>query len=203
MAKSPSEPAFRDKRITFISLTFVVSPQTLPAPTAATPTFQDVYRGHAAFVWRVVQRLGVPRADAEDVTQEVFVVVHKKLATFAQRSTVETWLYGIAYRAASEYRRRAHVRRELPTEAPDRGSAEAQQPELLDRRRARETLDAILDTLDDDKRAVFVFYEIEELPMNEVADILGCPLQTAYSRLHAAREHVALAAQRLGAKEVV
>ncbi|HEU5059363.1 MAG TPA: sigma-70 family RNA polymerase sigma factor [Kofleriaceae bacterium] len=164
------------------------------------PSFREVYRDNASFVWRVLRRLGVPAADAEDVMQEVFVVVLKKLDSFAHRSSLRTWLYGIAYRSASEHRRRAHVKSEVPTEAPDAGAADPTQPESLDRKRAREQLDAILAQLDDDKRAVFVFYEIEELPMTEVAEIVGCPLQTAYSRLRAAREHVEAAARRLAAR---
>jgi RNA polymerase sigma-70 factor (ECF subfamily) len=174
-----------------------------PSPTAPPPAaFREVYRANAAFVWRVLRRLGVPHADAEDVTQEVFVVVLKKLPSFAQRSSLRTWLYGIAYRSASEYRRRRHLRSEVPTEQPDAGAAEAPQLESLDRKRARQRLDAILAELDDDKRAVFVFYEIEELAMSEVAEVVGCPLQTAYSRLRAAREHVEAAARRLAASEV-
>lgn len=164
-------------------------------------SFREIHRDNAAFVWRVLRRLGVPAADAEDVTQEVFVVVHRKLDSFAGRSSMRTWLYGIAYRAASEYRRRGHVRSEVPTESPDAGSTEAPQLESLERKRAREQLDVILSRLDDDKRAVFVFYEIEELAMEEVADIVGCPLQTAYSRLRAAREHVEASARRIAAAE--
>ena len=61
-------------------------------------------------------------------------------------------------------------------------------------RRARALLDRILDELDDDKRAVFVLYEIEGVGMSEVAEAVGCPLQTAYSRLHAARDFVQKAA---------
>lgn len=175
--------------------------QAGPAQAAQAATFREIYSENAAFVWRVLRRLGVPAADAEDVTQEVFVVVHKKLEAFAGRSSLRTWLYGIAHRSASEYRRRAHVRSEVPTEAPEAGGEEASQPESLDRKRAREQLDAILRALDDDKRAVFVFYEIEEVPMNEVAEIVGCPLQTAYSRLRAAREHVEAAARRIAAGE--
>jgi RNA polymerase sigma-70 factor (ECF subfamily) len=175
-----------------------VLPQESIAPA---PGFREVYRDHAGFVWRALRRLGLPAPDAEDVTQEVFVVVLKKLDTFAHRSSLRTWLYGIAYRAASEHRRRAHVRSEVPTESVDPGAADPPQPESLDRKRAREQLDAILAELDEHKRAVFVFYEIEELAMNEVAEIVGCPLQTAYSRLRAAREHVEAAARRLAASE--
>jgi RNA polymerase sigma-70 factor (ECF subfamily) len=67
---------------------------------------------------------------------------------------------------------------------------EARQEEDVALHQARAELDRILDTLSDDKRAVFVLYEIEELPMAEVAAAVGCPLQTAYSRLHAARQEV-------------
>jgi RNA polymerase sigma-70 factor, ECF subfamily len=59
----------------------------------------------------------------------------------------------------------------------------------------------VLDTLDDDKRATFVLFEIEQVPMKEIAAAMGCPLQTAYARLHAARQHVDAAARRQGARE--
>jgi len=64
------------------------------------------------------------------------------------------------------------------------------QEEHLQRQEARRRLLAALDQLDGDKREVFVLYEIEQRPMKEVAEALGCPVQTAYYRLHAARERV-------------
>jgi RNA polymerase sigma-70 factor (ECF subfamily) len=164
--------------------------------------FASVYEAHVGFVFAVLLRLGVRRADAEDVCQEVFVTVHRKLPRFEGRSSLRTWIYGIAYRAASEYRRRADVRREQPTAEVDLGAAEAQQLHTMERRQAREVLGTILDALDDDKRAVFVLYELEGLSMAEVAAVVGCPLQTAYSRLHAGRRHVERAAERLDAREV-
>lgn len=172
-------------------------PDRPPAPLE----FRDVYAEHLRFVWRVVRRLGVPLADAEDVCQEVFVVVHRKLGEFAHRSSLKTWLYAIAFRCASEYRRRGHVRRELLTDHDHAGTIDAPQLDSVDRQRARGLLDEILQELDDDKRAVFVFYEIEQMTMAEVAEIVACPLQTAYSRLHAARDHVQAAAARLRARE--
>jgi RNA polymerase sigma-70 factor (ECF subfamily) len=106
-------------------------------------------------------------------------------------------LYGIAVRLASEHRRRAHVRREIP-------SAEQPEPEdglthsnSIESRELRTLFNRILERLDDDKRAVFVLYEIEDLDMKQVAEAVGCPLQTAYSRLHAARRFVAEAVQEL------
>ena len=118
------------------------------------------------------------------------MVVHKKLAEFERRSLVRTWLYGIAVRVASDHRRRVRRRRELVTDVPPELLTDESPDDTAMMREARVLLDRILDTLDDDKRAVFVLYEIEQLAMNDVATAIGCPLQTAYSRLHAARDLV-------------
>jgi RNA polymerase sigma-70 factor (ECF subfamily) len=154
------------------------------------PPLAEIFREHAPFVWRGLRRLGVPESDVEDVCQEVFVVVHRKLGDFEGRSSLRTWIYGIAARTASDYRRSGRVRREVVTDAPPDVAHEGGQHDALALKQARAMLDRILDELDDDKRSVFVLYEIEELTMAEVADALGCPLQTAYSRLHAARKVV-------------
>lgn len=154
-----------------------------------------LFREHAAFVWRALRRLGVPERDADDVCQEVFLVVHRKLPEFEGRSTLRTWVYGICVRSASAYRRRA-VHREIATEDVPEGRTERGQDDELADKQARALLDTALDTLDDDKRAVFVLFEIEQLSMADVAEAVGCPLQTAYSRLHAAREKVQSAIRR-------
>ena len=171
-----------------------------PLVASSVPSFPEVYRDYAAYAWRVLRRLGVLDADVEDVCQELFLVVHKKLPEFAQRSTLRTWLYSIAIRCASDYRRRTRVKHEPPTTAfEDR--IDAPQPASLAQREARALLDHILDTLDEPKRAVFVLYELEELSMAEVAEAVSCPLQTAYSRLHAARAEFEAAVKRHHAKE--
>jgi RNA polymerase sigma-70 factor, ECF subfamily len=69
----------------------------------------------------------------------------------------------------------------------------ATQEQQLSQREALQMLEAALDQLDPAQRAVFVLYEIEEQTMTEVARALGCPIQTAYSRLHAARRVIAAA----------
>lgn len=137
-----------------------------------------------------MRRLGLREADADDLAQEVFLVVHRKLPEFEGRSKLSTWIYGICVRVAADHRKRASVRRELPGEDVEAVEGAAQDGALA-RREARARLDAALAELDEDKRAVFVLYEIEELPMSEVALAVGVPLQTAYSRLHAARRQLA------------
>jgi RNA polymerase sigma-70 factor, ECF subfamily len=170
-------------------VTAVATPAS-PLPGPPPPGFASVFEELAPFVWRALRRLGVADADVDDVCQEVFLVVHRRLDSFEARSSLRTWIYGICLRAASEYRRRPHHRREEATSSPPEPIVAARQDEELDRRRALAALDAALDTLDDEKRAVFVLFEIEQVPMQEVAEAAGCPLQTAYSRLHAARRKV-------------
>jgi RNA polymerase sigma-70 factor (ECF subfamily) len=163
-----------------------------PAAAAApgSPEFAAIFREYAPFVWRALRRMGVEERDTEDVLQEVFVAVHKKLATFEQRSTLRTWLYGICLHKALDHRRRAHVRHEVMNgTVPERSSPPRQEHAVLVTR-ARERLDAVLETLDDAKRAVFVLFEWEGLSMHEIAELTATPLQTAYARLYAARAQV-------------
>jgi len=167
---------------------------------AEVPPLAQIFREHAPFVWRGLRRLGIPESDVEDVCQEVFVVVHRKLGDFEGRSSLRTWIYGICARTASDYRRSGRVRREVVTDTPPEAPQDGGQQDALALKQARATLDRILDELDDDKRAVFVLYEIEELTMAEVSEAIGCPLQTAYSRLHAARKVVEAGVQRAQAR---
>jgi len=162
-----------------------------------------IFREHAPFVWRVVRRLGVSESDTADVCQEVFVVIHRRLPEFEGRSSVRTWVYAICVRTAADYRRRVSRRRETVTDDVPEAATEARQDVALSMREARARLDRVLDELDDDKRAVFVLYEIEELTMADVASAVGCPLQTAYSRLHAARAEVQASIQRMRTRDEV
>jgi RNA polymerase sigma-70 factor (ECF subfamily) len=159
----------------------------------------ELFRSHAPFVWRLLCRLGVTDADADDMCQEVFLTVQRKLPTFEGRSSVQTWLYGITVRTAADYRRRR--RGAMPSEPPPELSRPGHQEDDVALIEAQRTLDSILRGLDEDKRVVFVLYEIEELTMPEVAEVVGCPLQTAYSRLHTARREFQEAVRRFQARE--
>lgn len=152
--------------------------------------FKHVFAECSCFVWRVLGRLGVSDRDVPDACQEVFLVVHRRLGDFdASRSSLRSWVYGICMRVASEYRRRSPTRYEATGEIGDVPVLSAQEANLEDRR-AWQKLSRVLDGMDAPKRQAFVLYDLEALPMAEVAAILDCPLQTAYSRLHAARRMV-------------
>ena len=161
----------------------------------------ELYEAHFDRVWRWLHGFGVRAADLEDAAQEVFVVVHRRYGDFDGRSEVTTWLYGICFRVAAAFRRKAHVRREAATEdmeTVETGAAPSPTPDdHAAERQAGAIAQRILDGLDDDKRAVFVLYELEEHTLKEIAAMVGCPLQTVYSRLSAAREHFRREAQRL------
>jgi RNA polymerase sigma-70 factor (ECF subfamily) len=165
-------------------------PQTDKASAAA--EVERIFREEGAFVWRALRRLGVASGDVDDACQEVFVVVYRKLDEWEGRGQLRSWLYGITIRVAAAHRRKAHQRYEIPTEepvGPDEASAMNPEGAAADRE-ALVLLDRALDELDDDRRAVFVLYEIEGLEMPEIAEAVACPLQTAYSRLHSARKEV-------------
>lgn len=162
-----------------------------------------IYQVNADFVWRSLQRLGVRDADLDDVLQEVFVVVHQRHRTFDGSSKMTTWLFGICMRVASAYRRRGHRRKETVVadvpEPIDRASVSPEQD--LAAAESRRRLDVLLDELELDKRAVFVMFEVDEMPCEEIALILGVPVGTVYSRLHGARKSFQKALARMQARE--
>lgn len=168
-----------------------------PPHAAAVPAFDEVYAAHVGFVWRVLRTLGVPQAQIEDAVQDVFVVVHRRLAEWQGRAAITTWLFAIARRVAQAHRRRAsrnaaspveplsdRLSDELADERPGGGDPFAE----ISRAEAAATVLAILEQLDDDKRVVFALVELEQLSVPEVARMLDLNLNTAYSRLRLARQ---------------
>jgi RNA polymerase sigma-70 factor (ECF subfamily) len=191
-------------------LASVVAPAGLAArqPALAEPlSFEAVYEAQFDFVWRNVRRLGVPDAQVDDAVQEVFLVVHRRLHEFEARSSVKTWIFGIALRVASAERR--SIRRKSPhTRAPG-GPVEpdtvadegADQEERAARAEGARTLHRMLSALDDDKRAVFVMAELEEMSAPEIAEAVGANVNTVYARLRAARREFEEAVARERARE--
>lgn len=164
---------------------------------------EDVYREHFDLVWRSLRHLGVTEADVEDATQDVFVVVHGKLATFEHRAQLTTWIYGICLRVAQARRRRAHVRHELVTDPEEMPSpiVASEADDALERREAEDLLDGILDTMSLEQRAVFTLFELDGRSCEEIAELCAIPLGTVYSRLRLAREAFKRATARLEARE--
>ncbi len=166
-------------------------------------TFEQVYDENVDYVWKTVCRLGVRGPAVEDAVQEVFVVVHRKLASFEGRSSMHTWLFQIARRVVHDHRRtvRRKERPPLPNEpVQDLGAIAADEstsPDATARRaEAARVLYELLDKLDTDKREVFILAEVEELAAPNIAQVLGINVNTVYSRLRLAREAFNLALAR-------
>ena len=161
-----------------------------------------VYGAHSDFVWRSLQHLGVRGADLEDLMQEVFVVVHRKLGDFDGTGRITTWLFGICMRVVARHRRRAYFRFERQeAEVPEIADAHTPEDHAATRERAL-LLERALGRLSLEHRAVFVLFEIEGLGSAEIAETLGVPVGTVHSRLFKARQVVARSLERakLGGK---
>jgi RNA polymerase sigma-70 factor (ECF subfamily) len=157
----------------------------------------QVYEEEFSFVWRNLKRLGVDQALLEDATHDVFLVVVRRLPEFQGRSSMRTWIFGIAYNVAQQYRRKSGAFPptemavdELPAaeDSPDRGR------EGMDRLRL---VHGALAHLDQEKRAVFVLAELEEMTAPQIAEALNLKLNTVYSRLRFARQEFEAAVARL------
>lgn len=166
------------------------------------PTLEAVYAHHSGFVWRIVRRMGIPEHGVEDVLHEVFLVVHRRLPEYDGRVAMTTWLYHLTRGVVSNHRRgRAREQRRLELVDP-RPAAPAPDPEAQTRRgQAAAFVRTFLAELDPDKREVFELAELEGLPIPEVAELVGVNLNTAYSRLRAARQLFQRAVERIRAAE--
>ncbi len=164
--------------------------------------FEELYRAHFAYVWRTLCRLGCPRAELADATQDVFLVAFRKLDGFENRSTVSTWLFGICYRTTLARWRQASrgaIAEPAAVEAlVDEGPSPAARLEASER---RSTLEAILDQLTLEQRAVFTLHELEGVEGSAIAEVLGIPNGTVHSRLRAARAIFWKAVERRQARE--
>jgi RNA polymerase sigma-70 factor (ECF subfamily) len=157
-------------------------------PTAA--EFRALFDDHVDFVWRVLRRHGVPERELDDVCQDVFMVVHRKLSEFEGRSSVRTWIYAIASRVALVSRRKAYVRRELLEAPPYEPASPPTQEDTVSHNRSLGVVERALAEMDPEKREAFVLYELEGMSVAELAGAIGVPENTALYRLHRAREEL-------------
>jgi RNA polymerase sigma-70 factor (ECF subfamily) len=160
-----------------------------PSPDVS---FREVYDTYFAFVWRSVANRGVPASALDDVVQEVFLVVHRKLPEFEGRSTLRTWLSGIVRRVVSDHVKK---RGNQPTGLEPLGEEDAGQSlderglELeLERRAAMKLVDELLAKMTNVQAEVFVLYELEQLTTREIAELTATNENTVQTRLKAARK---------------
>jgi RNA polymerase sigma-70 factor, ECF subfamily len=173
----------------------------VPDDDARRRRFRAVFEREFDYVWASLQRLGVAPRDLEDVAQEVFVHVHRRLDDYDPTRPIRPWLFAFAFRCASDWRRLARHRVEVMA-----GGAEFEAPtpaadEILARGQERALVSRALEHVEVGRRAVLILHDLEECPMTEIAEALGIPLFTSYSRLRVAREEFTVAVRRLRAQE--
>jgi RNA polymerase sigma-70 factor (ECF subfamily) len=159
--------------------------------------FAAVYGVEFPYVWNTLRRLGVWERDVEDLCHDVFVVVFRILEQYDARRPIRPWLFGIAFRVASDYRRSARFRREVTGAAVEVASLAPAADEIMARREGQQLVVRALEALELERRAVFVMHDIDGHVMPDIAAALGVPLNTAYSRLRLARADFAAAAEQL------
>ena len=191
-----------------VGFTVPQGPDPATAGEQTVPTFVEVYEAHVRFVWRTLRRLGVADKDCDDATQDVFLVVHRKLPEFRPEAPLKHWLFRVTSRIARDYRRSG--RRKNPREhglvqvesAEVEDLAQHSPIELAERSAAAQLIRQLLQELDDAKREVFVLAELEQLTAPEIAQALELPLNTVYSRLRRARLEFEQALERHGTRRI-
>lgn len=153
--------------------------------------FEAIYGEHFGFVSRCLRGLGVMEANLDDAVQDVFMIVHRRLPEFRGDSMLRTWLYGIVRNVAANHRRAA--RRVTSVQALDARieeeleTTESGPDERAQIRQAADFVHAFLESISEKKRELFVLAVLEQMSIPEVAEALGIPLNTAYTRLRLVR----------------
>lgn len=174
-----------------------------PQRAAPNLSFSALYKSHFGFVWRNLRRLGVPEARLRDAAQDAFLVVHRRLKEFEGRGTMQAWLYSIVRRVAADHRR--HLLRKNPTDPePAEGLSDENNPDPENQAARGEEMRLLLrllEELDPDRRELLILVDLEGMSVTEGAAVLGCNLNTAFSRLRSARQHMQAGLERYRADE--
>jgi len=166
----------------------------------ARPTFDELYDAHVEFLWRNARRLGVGDDSVDDVLQQVFLVVHRRLPEVTMTGSEKAWLFGVLLRVVRDHKRllrRKSPHRFMAFTDPEMLADRGRQPdESLARVEAAALVQGWLNALDDDKREVFILAELEQMSAREIGEATATNPSTVYSRLRAARAAFEAAATR-------
>jgi RNA polymerase sigma-70 factor (ECF subfamily) len=169
----------------------------LARATKPRPSLHAIFEAEASYVGVSLRRLGVRERDLEDLTHDVFVIVHKHLEDYDPERHLRPWLFGIAVRVALGYRRRAAHHLELVKDTIEAADPAPLADEQLDAQRARSVVLRALDDVPLERRSVFILHDIDGIAMPEIAQVMSVPLNTGYSRLRHARAEFNTPVQRI------
>lgn len=184
-----------------------VAPAEKTPPEGGTPSelsFEALYDRWFDDVSRWVRALGAGGADRDDLVQDIFLVVHRRLSDFDGQN-VAGWLYQIARRKVRDHRRLLWVKHLFGNTSLPLGDAmltTKQSPlDELETKQKRQLLEQLLDKLNEDQRAAFVLFEIEGNSGEEIAALQGVPINTVWARIHKARKKLQEQAERLETRQ--
>jgi len=165
--------------------------------------FAEIYRAELSYVWHSLQRLGTPRAEIEDLTQEVFVRVFRSLPDYDADRPFRPWLFALLFHTMLDFRKK-NARNPLEHSAAEIAVADEAPgaDHLLEREEDHHLVQRALGSIKLARRTVFVMVELNGHSVPEVAEALGLPLNTTYSRLRLARREFTAAVRRLRLREV-
>src|SRR5450755_1103659 len=170
---------------------------------AASLDFSTIYDRWFDEVLRWIRAMGGPDADCEDLVQDVFVVVHRRLHAFDGQN-LAGWLHQITRHRVRDFRRLLWVRQmqllsvPLSEKLPTSGASPA---DTVETKQMRDTLEQLLGKLNESERAALVLFEVDGYSGEEIAEIQGVPLNTVWARIHKARKKLRAALSKLDGLE--
>jgi RNA polymerase sigma-70 factor (ECF subfamily) len=176
------------------------APPPRPPPSPERLSFTALFERHFDDVRRVIERHGVPERDAEDVAQEVFVILHREIDALDTSTSLRPWLEKVARRKARDYLARDRARPASPSQL-DALLAPLNLEQSVNVADARRLVLQLLDELDHERREVFVMHVFDEMSASEIAEELGIPVGTVKTRIKSARERLEAAWNRRRAQE--
>ena len=155
--------------------------------------FPKIYETFQPKILRYLSRL-IGESEAEDLTQETFVKVHRSLESFRDDSQLSTWIYRIATNTALDKMRQPSFQRveqvSISDEIVEAKISEGQKPPIekgIIRDEMNDCIRGYIEKLPDDYRAALVLSEYEGIKNSEIVEILGVTLGTVKIRLHRAK----------------
>jgi RNA polymerase sigma-70 factor, ECF subfamily len=171
------------------------------APVLVRPDFAHIFRAEFSYVWNALARFGVEPSDREDVAHDVFHHVYRCLANYDPSRPLRPWLFGFAFRLASDHRRRARKRFELGGIDVEHFAGRSRPDDALSSAQDRALAETALRAVPIERRAILILHEIDGESVPTIATALEIPLNTAYSRLRLARADFAAAVRKIRAEE--
>jgi RNA polymerase sigma-70 factor (ECF subfamily) len=166
-----------------------------PSQMTADEACLEAFQRELDYVHRTLRRLGTSPSEVEDLAQEVFLALRGAWAQYDQGRPLRPYLFGIAFRIAAAHQRKR--RREVAFEIVEVRDSGPGPDDALQSKQARALVLAALERIPLPRRAVLVMHEIDDVPVEEVASVLGIPRFTVYSRLRKARRELEAATRRI------